>query len=144
MKSKIVDLYSRFTDKDPSFCERVFRTIRNLLKKTVFEKRNADWFSELPSITIKYINTVHHSIKLTPVGDSKKANEEEVYFDLQHRRVRQQPKFKLGDLVRKADIKRVFSKGDSTNYSYNLYTITEFILDTIPSYRFEFLPERYN
>ena len=38
----------------------------------------------------------------------------------------------------------MFSKGDSTNYSYKLYTITEVIHDTIPSYRIDCLPERYN
>ena len=38
----------------------------------------------------------------------------------------------------------MFSKGDSTNYSYKLYTITEVIHDTIPSYRIDYLPERYN
>ena len=53
------------------------------------------------------------------------------------------PKFKLGQLVRTADIKRVFSNGDSTNWSINLYTITEIIHDTVPSYRIDFLPERY-
>ena len=51
---------------------------------------------------------------------------------------------KLGQLVRTADTKRVFSKGDSTNWSYKLYTITEIIHDTIPSYRIHCLPERYN
>ena len=50
----------------------------------------------------------------------------------------------MGQLVRTADNKRVFSKGDSTNYSYKLYTITEVIHDTIPSYRINYLPERYN
>ena len=58
---------------------------------------------------------------------SRKWNEKEVYSNLQDRRVRQQPKYKLGQLVRTADIKRVFSKADSTNYSYKLYTITEVI-----------------
>ena len=67
-----------------------------------------------------------------------------VYTNLQDKRVRQKPNFNLGDLVRTADIKRVFSKGDSTNWSYNLYTITEVIHDTIPSYRIDYLPERYN
>ena len=47
-------------------------------------------------------------------------------------------------MVRTSDIKKVFSKGDSTNYSYKLYTITEVIHDTIPSYRLNYLPERYN
>ena len=58
-----------------------------------------------------------------------------VYSNLQGKRKKLNPKFKLGQLVRTADIKRVFSKGDSTNYSYKLYTITEIIHDTIPSYR---------
>ena len=63
----------------------------------------------------------------------KKINEKEVYSNLEDGRVRQQPNFKLGVLVRAADIKKVFSKGDSTNYSYKLYTIIENIHDTIPS-----------
>ena len=110
----------------------------------MFEKGNADWISELPSVVEKYNNSFHHSIKMTPIQASKKANEKVVYSNLQDKRVKQRPKFILGDLVRTADIKRVFSKGDSTNYSYKLYTITEVIHDTIPSYRIDYLPERYN
>ena len=41
-------------------------------------------------------------------------------------------------------LKKVFSKGDSTNWSYKLYTITEVIHDTMPSYRIDYLPERHN
>ena len=144
LKSKSIHHYSRYTDKGPSIAERVIRTLRNLLKKPVFEKGNADWLSELSSVVNKYNNTIHHSIKMSPVQASKIVNEKLVYSNLQNRRVKQRPKFKLGQLVRTADIKRVFSKGDSTNYSYNLYTITEVIRDTIPSYRLDYLPERYN
>ena len=54
---------------------------------------------------------------MTPNQASNKSNDREVYSNLQDRRVRQRPNFKLGQLVRTADIKRVFSKGDSTNYS---------------------------
>ena len=81
---------------------------------------------------------------MTPSQASKKVNEKEVFSNLRDDRVKRQPKFKLGQLVRTADIKRVFSKGDSTNWSYKLYTITEIIHDTIPSYRIDYLPERYN
>ena len=80
---------------------------------------------------------------MTPVQASKKSKEQEVYSNLQDRRVRQKPKFKLGQLVRTADFKRVFSKGDSTNWSSKLYTITEVIHDSVPSYRIEYLPELY-
>ena len=79
---------------------------------------------------------------MKPIDASKKSNQKLVYNNLQDRRVKQSPKFKLGDLVRTADIKRVFSKGDSTNWSYKLYTITDITHDSIPSYRIDYLPER--
>ena len=63
---------------------------------------------------------------------------------MQDRRVKQKPKYKLGDWLRTSDIKRVFSKGDSTNWSYKLYKITELIHDTIPSFRIIYLAERSN
>ena len=81
---------------------------------------------------------------MTPTQASKKANEKLFYANLQDRRVKQPPKYKLGQLVRTADNKKVFSKGDSTNYSYKLYANTEVIHDTIPSYRIDYLRERYN
>ena len=144
LKSKNIQHYSQFTDKGLSIAERVIHTVRNLLKKPVFLAGNADWISELQSVIKQYNNTIHHSIKMTPVQARKKSSEKLVYYNLQDRRIKGQPKFKLGDLVRTADIKRVFSKGDSTNYSYKLYTITEVIHDTIPSYRIDYLTERYN
>ena len=53
-------------------------------------------------------------------------------------------KFKLGQLVRTTDIKRIFSKVDSTNWSYDIYTITQKIHDITPSYRIDYLTERYH
>ena len=136
--------YSRYTDKGAVFAERFNRTIRNLLKKPVCEKGRADWLKELPSVIKQYNKTIHHSTKMTPNQASRKSNEKIVYNNLKDNRELQKPKYKLGQLVRTADIKRVFSKGDSTNWSYKLYTLTEVIHDTIPSYRINYLPERYN
>ena len=136
--------FSRYSDKGPSIAEGFNRTGRDLLKKPVFEKRNADWLSELPSGIKQKNNTTHRSIKMTPFQASKKVNEKILYNILKDNREIQKPNFKLGQLVRKADIKRIFSKGDSTNYSYKLFTITEVIHITIPSYRHNYLPERFN
>ena len=144
LKSKKIHHYSRYTDKGPSIAERVIRTLPNLLKKLVFEKGIADWLSELASVIKKYNNTIHRSTKMTPIQASKKSNEKIIFDNLKDYRVKQKPKFKLRQLIRVADIKKVFSKGDSTNYSYKLYTITEIIHDIIPSYRIDYLPERYN
>ena len=53
-----------------------------------------------------------------------------------------QPKVQVNDLLRTADLKKTFSKGDTTNWSYELYKITENINDTIPSYHIDNLRER--
>ena len=54
------------------------------------------------------------------------------------------PKLQVNDLGRKADLEKTFSKGDTTNWSYKLYKITEVISHTIPSYKIDNLKERYN
>ena len=143
-KSENVQHYSRFTDKGPSIIERVIRTLRNLLKKPVFWAGNANCISELPSVIKQNNNPIHSSIKITTIQAIKKSNEKEVFTNLQDRSVKQKPKNNLGQLVRTADIKKVFSKGDSTNWSYKIYTITEVIHDMIPAYRIDYLPERFN
>ena len=81
---------------------------------------------------------------MTPIQAFKTSNEEIVDKNLRDDGEVRKPKIKLGQLVRTADIKRVLSKSDSKDYSYKLYTIPEVIHDTIPSYRTNYLPQRYN
>ena len=100
MEARNIHHCSRFTDKGPSIAERVMRTLRNLLKKPLFLAGNADWLSELPSGIKHYNNTIHNSTKMTPTEASKKTNEKLVYANLQDQRVKQPPKYKLGQLVR--------------------------------------------
>ena len=73
-----------------------------------------------------------------------KKNEGFVYKNLIDKRKKIKPKYEIGNLVRTSDLKKTFSKGDTTNWSYKLYNITEIIKDTIPSYHIDNLPERYN
>ena len=139
-----IKLYSRNSSYGAVFAERFNRTIRDLLKKIVFEQGDAKWIDILPTITKQYNNKVHSSTKLTPIQASLKKNESYVYKNLSDKRNKIKPKFQINDLVRVADLKKTFSKGDTTNWSYKLYKITEFINDTIPSYHIDNLPERYN
>ena len=139
-----IKLYSRNTYLGAVFAERFNRTIRDLLKKIVFEQGDASWIDVLPTITKQYNNRIHSSTKLTPIQASLKKNEGYVYKNLLDKRKKVKPKFQINDLVRTADLKRTFSKGDTTNWSYKLYKITEIINDTIPSYKIDNLEERYN
>ena len=85
-------------------------------------------------ITKQYNNRVHTSTKLSPEDASLKKNEGYAYNNLLDKRKKVKPKFQVNDLVRVADLKKTFSKGDTTNWSYKIYKITEVINDTIPSY----------
>ena len=53
------------------------------------------------------------------------------------------PKFRKNNLIRTADLKKMFSKSDTTDWSYKLHKITEIIVDTKPIYCFDNSPERY-
>ena len=139
-----IKLYSRNSSYGAVFAERFNRTIRDLLKKIVFEQGDAKWIDVLPTITKQYNNRIHSSTKLTPIQASLKKNEGYVYKNLLDKRKKVKPKFQINDLVRTADLKKTFSKGDTTSWSYKLYKITEIINDTIPSYRLDNLKERYN
>ena len=71
-------------------------------------------------------------------------NQEYVHKKLLDKRKKLKPKFQAKDLVRTADLKKTFSKSDTTNWFYKIYEITEIINVTIPSYRIDNLPERYD
>ena len=144
LNKKDIKLYSRNTSLGAVFAERFNRTIRDLLKKPVFEKGDGNWIDVLQTITKQYNNKTHSSTKLTPTQASLKKNEGYVYKHLLDKRKKIKPKFQINDLVRTADLKKTFSKGDTTNWSYKLYKITEIINDTIPSYKIDNLSERYN
>ena len=139
-----IKLYSRNTSIGAVFAERFNRTIRDLLKRPVFEKGDGNWIDVLSAITKQYNNRIHSSTKLSPKDASLKKNEGFVYKNLLDKRKKVKPKFQINDLVRVADLKKTFSKSDTTNWSYKLYKTTEIVNDTIPSYKINNLSERYN
>ena len=139
-----IKLYSRNSSYGAVFAERFNRAIRDRLKRPVFEKCDGNWIDILPTITKQYNNRIHSSTKLTPIQASLIKNEGFVYKKVLDKRKKIKPKYEIGNLVRTADLKKTFSKGDTTNCSYKLYKITEIIKDTIPSYHIDNIPDRYN
>ena len=86
------------------------------MKRPLFLAGNADWLCELPSVIKQYNNTIHQSTKITPVQANKMVSEKEVFSNLKDNRETQKPNIKLGQLIRMAAIKRVFSKGGSIKW----------------------------
>ena len=115
-----IKLHSRNSSYGAVFAERFNRTIRDLLKKIDFEQSDAKWIDILPTIMKQYNKRIHSSTRLTPIQASLKKNEGYVYKILLDKRKKVTPKFQINDLVRVADLKRTFSKGDLTNWGYKL------------------------
>ena len=55
---------------------------------------------------------------------------------------KKKPKQNIGELIRTANLKRILSGGESTDWSIKLYEYTEIVNDTIPSYRINYLQEK--
>ena len=82
LNNNSIKFYSKNTSVGAVFAERFNRTIRDLLKKPVFEKSSGDSTDVLPTITEQYKNRIHSSTKLTPIEASLKKNEGFFYNNL--------------------------------------------------------------
>ena len=79
---------------------------------------------------------------MKPIETSSEKEEDYFYISLLDKG-RKKTKGKFGVLVRTADKKIILSKGHAINWSYNLYTNTENIKDTISSCQVIKLAKRY-
>ena len=143
LKNNNIKPYTRNSSIGAVFAERLKKSIRNLLKKFVFERGDANWIDALPTITKQCNNRIHSSTKLYRIQASLKKDEGFVRNNLLDKRKTIKPKFQVDDLVRTAYLKRTFSKGNTTNWSHKLYKITQIVIDTMPSYKIGQLPQRY-
>ena len=89
-----IKIYSRNTSVGAVFAERFNRTIRDLLERPVFEKKDFNWIDGLTKITRQYINRIHSSTKLTPIQASLKKNEIYVHKNLLDKRKKIKAKIK--------------------------------------------------
>ena len=103
-----IKLYSRNSSYGAVYAERFNRTIRDLVKKPVFEKGDGNWIDILPIITKQYNIRINSSTKLTPIQAGLKKNEGYVYKNLLDKRKKVKPKFQINDLVRTTDLKKRF------------------------------------
>ena len=136
-----IKLFSRNSSYGPVSAEKFNRTVRDLPKKIVFEKSDANLINVISTITKQYNNRIHSSTKLSPIQASLKKNEGYVYKNFLDKRKKVNPKFQVNDFVRTADLKKTFSKGDMTTWSYKFYKITEIINYIRPSYKLDNLKE---
>ena len=84
------------------------------------------YIDKLDNIVNKYNNRYHSTIKMKPV-DVKSST----YFDSSKEINDEDPKFKIGDIVRISKYKNIFAKADLPNWSEEVFVIKK-VKNTVP------------
>src|SRR5271156_3968890 len=98
---------------------------------------NKHWVELVSKLVTEYNNTFHRTIRMTPTFASMKENEQKVRENLfklirdKQDRLSPHARFHVGDLVRIYKWKKMFEKGYETNFTKEVFRITE-VLQTIP------------
>ena len=138
---KLLDIYSTENEEKSSIVERWIRTMKEKMWKYFTDNNTYRYIDILPDLVEDYNNTVHTSIKMTPIEASKKKNELTVWRNLYPDRYKthnlRTPKFSVGDEVRITKKKKVFEKGYTTKWTEEMFTIKK-IQNTNPiTYKLE-------
>ena len=137
---KLLDIYSTENEEKSSMVERWIRTMKEKMWKYFTDNNTYRYIDILPDLVEDYNNTVHTSIKMTPIEASKKKNELIAWRNLYPDRYKihnLQPKFSVGDEVRITKKKKVFEKGYTTRWTEEIFTIKK-IQNTNPiTYKLE-------
>ena len=124
----LIELYSTENEEKSSVVERWIRTIKKKMWKYFTDNNTYTYMDILPDLVIDYNNTVHSSIKMTPIEASKKKNELTVWRNLYPDRLKIhniKPKFSVEDKVRISKKKKTFEKGYTTRWTEEIFKITK-------------------
>ena len=126
LKRHKVQLYSTFNEPKSMIAERFIRTLRGKIESNFLLTQSTVWYDILPELILEYNNSRHRSISMTPVEASKICNYQKVYDSLYKKKKKplQTPTFHIGDKVRISVHKRLFEKGSTSNWSEEIFEIT--------------------
>ena len=128
-----IKLYSTYSDLKAVFIERFNRTLLHIIKKPMFINGDGNWVNILNDAVVTYNNNIHSTINMTPVEASN--NPDKVKYTFSFKNIK--PKLKVGDYVRNADKRNIFSKGYTSNWNRELFKINEVLKTQTPTYKIE-------
>ena len=133
LKEYETKLYSTYSDLESVFIERFNRTLLHMINKPMFINGDGNWVNILNDAVITNIKNIHSTINMTSVDAS--VNPDKVKHTFSFENIK--PKLKVGDYVRNADKRNIFSKGYNSNWNRELFKINE-VLNTQPlTYKIE-------
>lgn len=118
-----------------SFVERFNLTLRQRLLRAMKDLNNRSWADLLPTILLAYNETPHRATGFAP-NSVNKENEADVWVaQYIHRRKvgKLRPfKFRIGEVVRRAEKKTTFERAVDSHWSSTLYTVYNRFRDVGP------------
>lgn len=137
LKEQDVRFFTTFNMTKASIVERFNRTLKSKMWKYFTNNHTYRYLDVLNKLVWSYNHTYHSSIKRAP-SEVKKENESDVWFTLygDMENLKRKPcTFNVGDTVRVSKHKMLFEKGYETNWTQELFTVTECVRREPPVYR---------
>ena len=136
----LTDIYSTENEEKSSVVERWNRTMKEKMFKYFSANNTRKYIDVLDEMVKNYNETVHSSIKMTPIEASKEKNENKVWLNLYStssamRQEGKEPKFSVGDKVRISTKKTTFEKGYTPRWTEEIFTIDEVLRTDPPTYK---------
>ena len=113
-------MYSTHNEGKFVVAERFTRTLKNKVYKYMTSISKNVYIDKLDDIINEYNNKYHITFKMRPI-DIK----DNTYINIGKEDNYKDPKFKVGDHVRKTKYKNVFAKGYTPNWSEKIFVIKE-------------------
>ena len=121
------------SDLKAVFIERFNRTLLHIINKPMFIKGNGNWVNVLNDAVKTYNNNIHSTIIMTPVDASN--NPDRVKYTFSFKNIK--PKIKVGDYVRNADKRNLFSTGYTSNWNRDMFKVIEVLKTQPPTNKIE-------
>jgi hypothetical protein len=137
LKEKGIRFFTTFNETKASIIERFNRTLKTKMWKYFSSRNTYKYIDVLHQLVKSYNHTFHTSIKRAPVQVNSE-NERDVWFTLyrdNNPKISTKCVFNVGDVVRVSKKKLTFEKGYETNWTEELFIITECVKRQIPVYR---------
>ena len=99
----------------------------------MFINGDGNWVNILNDAVITYNKNIHSTINMTPVDAPKSLDK--VKYSFIYRNIK--PKLKVGDYVRNADKRNIFSKGYTSNWNREMFKVNEVLKTQPPTYKIE-------
>eukprot|EP00732_Lithocolla_globosa_P000663 Lithocolla_globosa_v1_NODE_244_length_4892_cov_475.455654.p1 type:complete len:312 gc:universal NODE_244_length_4892_cov_475.455654:3636-4571(+) len=133
-KQEGIEHFWSYNSTKAAIAERAIRTLKQKISRHQDLNGTYEYLSQLDKIVESYNQTVHSTIKMSPIQASKPKNRELVIANFLasiKKRERGEQKFFVGDKVRLSLQKNSFSKEGDGNYTVETFRITE-VLETEP------------